>query len=322
MDNNLTAPNPPDEHDVVAELLPAYALWAVTEAEIALIASHLGHCRLCQAEVVALQRVAQSLPLTVNAPAPSPQLRGRIIAAAEADLKAVQSRSQSAEAIRHAAQPQLTPARAVDPLPLAPPPARQPVSLRGASRRWFEAISHQAAALAATLLLCLALGLGGWNLALQAEVTAQRSSLQSQQTQLKTQQEQLLAQQRQIADLQTDLNNARRQPSAVLLAATGTDAAPTATGQVVYLPQHHTAYINVEHLPALTNSQAYQVWYIQNGRPIDAGLLPTGQDQATTRLQADLSRYEAIAVSREPAGGSRQPTGPIVVQAPIKLGVT
>jgi anti-sigma-K factor RskA len=101
----------------------------------------------------------------------------------------------------------------------------------------------------------------------------------------------------------------------------GTADAPGVTGQVVYLPQQNTAFLSIDNLPPPPAGRAYQVWYIQTGQaPVDAGLLPTEPSQIATRLQVDLSRYQAIAVSQEPRGGSRQPTGPVVLQAPLTTG--
>lgn len=155
------------------------------------------------------------------------------------------------------------------------------------------------AVLAASVLLLVSLGLAGWNVALQG---------------------QLADQQRLAGQLQTQLAALQAQPRVTIYTISGTRDAPNAYGEVVYLGAQRTAFLTVQNLPAPPAGRAYQVWYIQNGRPIDAGLLATPGDQVATRLQADLGQYQALAVSLEPSGGSPQPTGPIVLQAPLQTG--
>jgi anti-sigma-K factor RskA len=155
------------------------------------------------------------------------------------------------------------------------------------------------AVLAASVLLLVSLGLAGWNVALQG---------------------QLADQQRLAGQLRTQIAALQAQPRVTIYTIGGTPAAPNARGEVVYLGEQHTAFLTVQNLPAPPAGRAYQVWYIQDGRPIDAGLLAAPGDQVATRLQADLGQYQALAVSLEPSGGSPQPTGPIVLQAPLQPG--
>jgi anti-sigma-K factor RskA len=168
---------------------------------------------------------------------------------------------------------------------------------RGGVRRWLR--RPRPSVLAASILLLVSLGLAGWNVALQG---------------------QLADQQRLAGQLRTQIAALQAQPRVTIYTIGGTPAAPNARGEVVYLGEQHTAFLTVQNLPAPPAGRAYQVWYIQDGRPIDAGLLAAPGDQVATRLQADLGQYQALAVSLEPSGGSPQPTGPIVLQAPLQPG--
>jgi anti-sigma-K factor RskA len=58
--------------------------------------------------------------------------------------------------------------------------------------------------------------------------------------------------------------------------------------------------------------RAYQLWVVDNVRPISVGLLPAGQSAATELIEGVRGR-SAFAVSLEPAGGSPAPsTTPLV----------
>lgn len=246
------------EHEEIADLLPAYALWAVTDDERARVEAHLLTCDRCRREVVGLRGLAYHLPLAVDEREPPARLRQHLLTAAQAED------DHRPVAVERRELP--------TPLPV---------------RRRF-----QPSVLAASVLVLLSLGLGAWNVSLQGR---------------------LAEQQQQIATLQA-------RPAVTLFPVVATAAAPGVSGEVVYLPQQQTAFLSVDNLPALPAGQAYQMWYIQDGRPVSAGLLPTGPNQAAARLPVDLGRTQAIAVSREPAAGSVAPTGPVVLQAPLTTG--
>lgn len=182
--------------------------------------------------------------------------------------------------------------------------APRPPTLMPAPLAWHRRPAPWAAIAAA--LLVAALGLGVWSAVLRGQLAEQRSVAQQLQ-------DQLVASQAQIALLQT-------QPRVTIYTISGTSDAPNATGEVVFVPQQQAAFLTITNLPAVAPDRAYQVWFIQDGQPVSAGLLPTAPHQAAARLQADLSRYQALAVSLEPLGGSPRPTGPIMVQAPLTAG--
>jgi anti-sigma-K factor RskA len=62
--------------------------------------------------------------------------------------------------------------------------------------------------------------------------------------------------------------------------------------------------------------RAYQLWVVDDVRPISVGLLPAGSAQATELIQGVRGR-SAFAVSLEPAGGSPQPSTTPLVAIPF-----
>jgi anti-sigma-K factor RskA len=69
----------------------------------------------------------------------------------------------------------------------------------------------------------------------------------------------------------------------------------------------------VSGLPSPGDDKVYQLWAIKGGHADSRGLLPTG---GGTKLFTGVHGTGVMAISPEPRGGSRQPTGP-VTQIPV-----
>jgi anti-sigma-K factor RskA len=118
--------------------------------------------------------------------------------------------------------------------------------------------------------------------------------------------------------LQSRLDASDRQ-LAVLASQTiplaGQEAAPSASG-ALYVGQGESVLV-LSGLDVLPESQTYQLWLIPaDGAPVPSGLLALRQpdvDSLTVTLPDAPANYAAVGVSIEPAGGSAEPTGPIVL---------
>jgi anti-sigma-K factor RskA len=102
----------------------------------------------------------------------------------------------------------------------------------------------------------------------------------------------------------------------VTIALVPTDAAPDASGEVRYDPNAQLFLVDVRDLPPLAEGDVYQVWLIDAGGPVPAGVF----DQATDEhaVVADRSLYQALAITTEPGPlGSPAPTGDILIQAAL-----
>jgi anti-sigma-K factor RskA len=73
----------------IHELTAAYALDALDANESEAYEAHLGQCERCRAELAELSEVAASLAWVVEAPAPPPRLRARLLEAAGAERENV-----------------------------------------------------------------------------------------------------------------------------------------------------------------------------------------------------------------------------------------
>ncbi|MEZ4663893.1 MAG: anti-sigma factor [Caldilineaceae bacterium] len=103
--------------------------------------------------------------------------------------------------------------------------------------------------------------------------------------------------------------------SQILILIFGTEDTPDALGGLFAGPEGNLlALRGLDTLPA---EQTYELWLIDaDGTPVPAGLL--GADAPThaavsVELPGALEDFSAVAVSIEPAAGSEQPTGPIVM---------
>ncbi|MFN2167659.1 MAG: anti-sigma factor domain-containing protein [Anaerolineae bacterium] len=82
-------------------------------------------------------------------------------------------------------------------------------------------------------------------------------------------------------------------------------------------------FLLAEHLPELSQDQAYQVWLLQQGTATSAGYLDLdGQGNGELLINAPLpmGQYDSLAITAEPHGGSPEPSGPSVIEGSIYGG--
>lgn len=89
----------------------------------------------------------------------------------------------------------------------------------------------------------------------------------------------------------------------------GTPKAPDALARVYYNTQTKAVYVDVRNLPALPEGKQYQLWALDNGKPIDAGVLAAATATGDSIQQMkDIASAQAFAMTVEPVGGSASPT--------------
>lgn len=93
------------------------------------------------------------------------------------------------------------------------------------------------------------------------------------------------------------------------VALAGTKTAPTAHARVLFNPATHKVYVDVRSLPALPADKQYQLWALDKGKPIDAGVLTaaTATGEGLQHMK-DIASAQTFAMTIEPAGGSAGPT--------------
>jgi anti-sigma-K factor RskA len=167
----------------------------------------------------------------------------------------------------------------VAPLPSAAPPAAPPAPLPEPIRpaKWWNRAAPWA--VAAALLLLLSGGLLAWNLQLRQQIVPT--------------------------------------PVVETIALEATNAAPGASGEVIYRPGENLLLLDVRDLPELEPGEVYEVWLIAGDNPPrPAGVFDQSTDQHA--IVADRGEFDVLAITNEPGPmGTEAPTGEIVATAAL-----
>ena len=101
---------------------------------------------------------------------------------------------------------------------------------------------------------------------------------------------------------------------AIVLAGLG--PSPNAKGHTFVSPERGKAVFYAFDLPALAPDKTYQLWWIEGGKPVSAGVFNVDQ-RGTGSVQVERAPQgatDAWAVTVEPAGGVPEPTGEMVLK--------
>ena len=267
-----------DECRAVSEHAAGFVLGALTPDEERFVREHLATCANAHREFEELGGVVPYLAQTVPVVEPPASLKGRLMAAAAADL---------------AARGAVTPPVAVDPNPVAPvgtaprPTLVPPAVVREGQSGGRSPLTW-VAALAAVLAIVV---LGGWNLGLQRDLDA-------------------------AGEYQAGLTavlDVAGQPGSqtAILSGEGADAP---TGLAAVSSDGRVAIV-MRGLAPPTGSEVYQAWVIGgDGTPVPIGGFVAGGTGAATFTASGISAEPGVtlALTREPAPGATTPTLPIV----------
>lgn len=97
-------------------------------------------------------------------------------------------------------------------------------------------------------------------------------------------------------------------PNNVKVELAGLPLSPTAKALIFWDKERKATYINTSELPPLAQEKQYQLWAIVDGKPVDLGTLPTGNEHTALVKVKDVSAPQAFAITIEPKGGSVNPT--------------
>ena len=100
-----------------------------------------------------------------------------------------------------------------------------------------------------------------------------------------------------------------RSPEYQLVALAGTPAHTQARARVLYNAATHRVFLDVQQLPTLPAGKQYQLWALDKGKPIDAGVLAANTAAgAGLQQMKDIASAQTFAMTVEPTGGSAGPT--------------
>lgn len=297
-----------NERDQLADDLAAYALGALAPDERRVLAAQIQASPQLQARLRALSTTVDALAYSAPQLAPPPAAKARLLARVEADRRKQASATPRAR-------------------PVAAFGARQPARNRlrqvqqqaqRQAQSWLDLATGwklTALAAASALLIFVAASyslqrqltqLTSTLATVQAEVTTLRTSNAELQQTNEVLLQEFQAQRLQLASL-VDIDQ--------VVTLAGTDEASTANGTLFVGADSLTLLVhNLQPLPA---EQTYELWLIpQDSAPIPSGLVTLTTPEGPyliTDLPRNAESFAAVGLSIEPAGGSAQPTGPIVL---------
>ncbi|GAC1362485.1 MAG: anti-sigma factor [Herpetosiphon sp.] len=92
-----------------------------------------------------------------------------------------------------------------------------------------------------------------------------------------------------------------------------------ASGHAWVSSERQAVCLVAQGLPPLSADRVYQTWIGEEGKMISAGFFVGQGSNAWTviRMSGSLSAYHGITITAEPRGGSRQPSGPVVLRGSL-----
>jgi anti-sigma-K factor RskA len=262
--------------DSVQDLAAAYALGALSPEEVSRFEAFLATSPEAQREVAELREVAALLALGQAESAPSADLRERVVARVGGSKTVPISR----------------------PSPVSPIDTTPSVSRGRVPPLYWGA-------LAASLLAVIGLGLSSARL--RNEMAALRETVASTEASLADRQ-------RRLEEREATLNSIF-EPSVKLYQLTASGD-PEPGIQLFWDQKRNTAIIHGFRLKQVPGDREYQLWFIKDGKPVPSVTFKpesTGHarvEQIPVPVGGSLS---AAAITVEPAGGSQQPTSPILL---------
>lgn len=257
-----------DVDDPIEELLPFYALGAVSDEEREQVEAYLVAHPAARARLAEMQQTAGALPFALTPVEPPKQLKASLMSRIESDAR-----------VRF--------------------PAQTPQSKQATSKGLWARLFQTRASLAfAGLCLVVAVGALAWALTLNGDMTRLRDDIAALQGQLQEQGE-LLAK---IAV-----------PGVQTLPIRGTAGQH---GNLLTSPESKSAIVLLAGLSQISPDEVYQFWLIRDSVMISAGTFTVDEKGGAILVitsNEDIGLFDHVGVSREPQGGSPQPTNVIFV---------
>lgn len=179
--------------------------------------------------------------------------------------------------------------------------ARTDSEPRNAQTRISRSLWAGAAALMAAAAVILAIYSGQ----LRSEMNEMRSDLTAMEQRTSEMQQQLAAANEPAVGAQVDRT----------VALVGSEDDPNASGMAAMVQDDTGTRLVVQasDLPALSGSEAYQVWLIKDGQPINAGTFLSGDGKGALTYTMEPGDYDMVAITLEPDAEGDQPRGRMVL---------
>ena len=280
-------------------ILELYALGELSAAEQAAVEAQAASHPEVRAELAQVQ-AALGFYAEAHAIAPPAAMRERVLHNVMAQIAPATARPSTSlradvDALTAAPVAAAAASRAADEAVIRSM-ASAPVAIPSSRSNW---------AVAASVALLLSLGANFLLYSNWKNANAQVVALQGDQARF-AQNSRVVNQQ--LGDLRQE-NQVMRNDEFRAVALAGTKTAPTAKARVFFNVATHKVYVDVRSLPALPAGKQYQLWALDKGKPVDAGVLTaaTATGEGLQHMK-DIASAQTFAMTVEPAGGSAGPT--------------
>jgi anti-sigma-K factor RskA len=289
--------------DQFTELAGLFVLDMLEEKETQQFQQHLATgCRECRQAMDEARLVAQALPFAVPQHEPPAELKQRLLATISAEANGAKMRPAAEKSEER---------------------RTGPATIRSMPQRTFAQRVRGTLAWAAVFLL-FAVGYGYF---------VQRDIIRQLRQQLALQEQQLNERNAEIKLLTFELERQKtvieqiktsNAPRLLLVELKGTEVNPTGRIKILLDPQTVGGSFIAYNLPALSEEHDYQLWFLKDGKPFDAGVFQVTEKGEfigeVQHLPEKLAGITAFAITREPKGGSQTPTMPIYWVGAVQEG--
>lgn len=277
-------------HENYKELITANALTALDAADARALAAHLDTCAECRKEMDEWESTAALLAFESQPIEPSNMVRERIIAEVRAESQAAGRGNVSQSDSSWAGQTRVE-SNVVG------------FELRKKTRRASFGSYYAIAASIALISLAVSLFVI-WQQNRAAKAELAKLAVE------KSEAEKQLAHERGVVALLTSRG-------ARMAELAGTNMAPEAHAMIAYDKNGH-AMLMAKGLPAAPSGKAYQLWFINGGKPMPGRVFTTdtqGNGSVEDQVPAEALNGTVFAITLEPAGGVQSPTGAIYLRS-------
>jgi anti-sigma-K factor RskA len=279
--------------DKFIELAEPFVLGILEEKEARQFSEHLVGCRECRQAVANARQVASLLPYAVPQQEPPPEVKQRLLETIGAETKILKMppATEKSDATKATS-----------------------ATIRSMPQRTFFQRAQGTLAWAAVFLL-FAIGYG--YLAQRGVVNQLRQQLALQEQQLNERQAEIKLLQFEMERQKTVIERIKKSsaPRLLLVELKGTEVNPSGGVKILLDPQISGGSFIAYNLPPLADEHDYQLWFLKDGRPFDAGVFHVNENGEyigeVQHLPETLAGISAFAITREPKGGRPAPTMPI-----------
>jgi hypothetical protein len=275
-----------------------YMIGGLTKADKQAFEAHLPTCSSCQHALAELAPVVGALPLAVELVEPPAGMKSRILAAVAAQAE------KDNETKGNVKPGPATPLRSEEesfnlsdstlnrPMPTAD--KQIPAESGRKLPNWLlPSVS------AAAVLLLIASGI------LLLRVDSLQDKAEQLTARVDSLQQQIDSTGRPLTGVQTN--------HVIALSPTTKDIVAQGLATIVVDDKGMHLIVQAEQLPLLTDNEAFQVWMLKNGKPVNAGTFFSQDGTGALYFTFTPDEYDQIAITQEPDASGKEPRGSIVL---------